>query len=72
MNTQLKIKKLYIVTIYTGEFWNGDENDFTVAATSTREARKVAILAMEHEGLGKRHQIRKTFVQEKESIYCLQ
>lgn len=68
----LKIKKLYIVTIYTGEFWNGDENDFTVAAESTREARRVAILAMEYQGLGKRTQIRKTFVQEKECIYCLQ
>jgi hypothetical protein len=67
----MKIKRVYIVSIAIGDFFHGDENDFTVAAQSTREARKIAIDAMEYEGLGKRTDIRKTFVQERETIYTL-
>ena len=67
----LKIKKIFIVSIATGDFFHGDENDYTVAANDTREARRIAILAMEYQGMGKRKDIRKTFVQEREIIYSL-
>lgn len=66
---KLQKKTIYIVSIATGDFFYGDENDFTVAAESIREARKIAIEAMEYMGLGKRQQIRKTYIQERSEIY---
>lgn len=66
---KLQQKTIYIVSIAIGDFFHGDENDFTVAAESVKEARKIAIEAMEYEGLGKRQQIRKTFIQERSKIY---
>ncbi|MFA6066933.1 MAG: hypothetical protein WC707_07155 [Candidatus Babeliaceae bacterium] len=70
MNT-LQTKKIYVVSIATGDFYYGDENDYCVAANSIREARKIAIDAMEELGMGKRTDIRKTFVSERETIYTL-
>jgi hypothetical protein len=71
MNIQLKQKTIFIVSIATGDFFTGDENDFMVAAESFREARKIAIMAMENEGMGKRTDIRKTFISERETIYSI-
>jgi hypothetical protein len=66
---KMKILTIYIVSIATGDFHNGDENDYTVAARSTREARRIAIEAMEENGMGKRQDIRKTFIQERDQIF---
>jgi hypothetical protein len=67
----MKPQIIYIVSIATGDFFHGDENDYTVAANNVREARRIAIDAMEHMGIGKRKDIRKTFIQERGAIYCI-
>jgi hypothetical protein len=63
----LKQKNIYLVTVYDDNYdW-----EFTVAASSTKEARHIGVLAAEEEGLVKRDHIRRTDVQERSTIYTL-
>ena len=58
----MKKLTLFWVTIAVNDFWRGSSWDFQVAAENTREARRLAVLAGEAEGLIVRTNIRTTDV----------
>lgn len=67
MNTQLKEKTIFLVTVYDDNYdW-----EFTVAASDIKEARKIGVMAAEEEGLVKRENIRRTDVQERNKVFVL-
>jgi len=73
MNSQqLKTKTIYIVSIQTkNAFWT-DWCEYTIAATSTREARKIGVMVAIDDGmLSNKEDIRKTDVQPREQIFTL-
>ena len=67
----IKQQTLYTVSISTKDFWTGDHFEYTVAADSIREARRIGIMAGEGNNDFKRNEIRLTDVQQNQNIWSL-